>query len=73
MITIFVRLATSIRNKPATKPVILKVCNVKLKFDIWLVLSEFKVVNSNYFMFSFLICYFLLFYFYFGDLGLGLI
>ena len=33
-------------------------------------MSEFKIVNSNYFIFSFLICYFLLFYF--GDLGLGL-
>jgi len=27
-----------VRNKPATKPVILKMHNVKLSFDIWLVL-----------------------------------
>jgi len=27
-----------IRNKPATEPVMLKVCNIKLSFDIWLVL-----------------------------------
>jgi len=26
------------RNRLATKPVILKVCNIKLSFDIWLVL-----------------------------------
>jgi len=34
----FVRPAASVRNRPATEPVILKVCNIKLKFDIWLVL-----------------------------------
>ena len=30
---------SSIRNRLATKPVILKVYNVKLSFDIWLVLE----------------------------------
>ena len=27
-----------VRNRPATEPVMLKVCNVKLSFDIWLIL-----------------------------------
>ena len=31
-------------------------------------MSEFKVVDSNYFMFSFLICYFRLFHFLFWEL-----
>jgi len=31
-------------------------------------LSEFKIMDSNYFIFSFLICYFFLFYFYFWEL-----
>jgi len=30
--------------------------------------SEFKTVDSNYFLFSFLICYFILFYFNFWGL-----
>ena len=34
MITIFVRLATSVRNRLATELVTLKVHNVKFKFDI---------------------------------------
>ena len=28
----------SVKNRLATKPVMLKVCNVKLSFDIWLIL-----------------------------------
>jgi len=34
-------------------------------------LSEFKMVDSNFFLFSFFICYFLLFYFYLWGLRIG--
>ena len=34
----------SVRNRPATEPVILKVCNVKLSFDIWLVLYTYFIL-----------------------------
>jgi len=33
-----------VRNRPATEPVILKVCNVKLSFDIWLVLYMYFIL-----------------------------
>jgi len=35
---------TLIRNRLATKPVILKVCNIKLSFDIWLVLYMYSIL-----------------------------
>ena len=35
---------TLIRNRLVTKPVILKVCNVKLSFDIWLVLYIYFIL-----------------------------
>ena len=35
-----------IRNRPATEPVILKVYNVKLSFDIWLVLYMYFILYS---------------------------
>ena len=35
---------TFIRNRLATKPVILKVCNIKLSFDIWLVLYMYFIL-----------------------------
>jgi len=34
------------RNRPATELVILKVCNVKLSFDIWLVLYMYFILYS---------------------------
>ena len=36
----------SVRNRPATKPVMLKVRNVKLSFDIWLVLYMYFILYS---------------------------
>jgi len=33
-----------VRNRPATEPVMLKVCNVKLSFDIWLVLYMYFIL-----------------------------
>ena len=36
------------RNRPATEPVMLKVCNVKLSFDIWLVLYIYFIPYSWY-------------------------
>ena len=44
-----------VRNRPATKPVILKVCNVKLSFDIWLVLYMYFILYSWYIWFSTLV------------------
>ena len=35
-----------IRNRLATKPVMLKFCNVKLSFDIWLVLYMYFILYS---------------------------
>jgi len=35
-----------VRNKPATEPVMLKVCNVKLSFDTWLVLYMYFILYS---------------------------
>jgi len=35
-----------VRNRPATEPVMLKVCNVKLSFDIWLVLYMYFIMYS---------------------------
>ena len=35
-----------VRNRPATEPVMLKVCNVKLSFDIWLVLYMYFILYS---------------------------
>ena len=35
-----------VRNRPATGPVMLKVCNVKLSFDIWLVLYIYFILYS---------------------------
>jgi len=35
-----------VRNRPATKLVMLKVCNVKLSFDIWLVLYIYFILYS---------------------------
>ena len=35
-----------VRNKPATEPVTLKVHNVKLSFDIWLVLYMYFILYS---------------------------
>jgi len=35
-----------VRNRPATKPVTLKVYNVKLSFDIWLVLYMYFILYS---------------------------
>ena len=34
----------TVRNKPATEPVMLKVHNVKLSFDIWLVLYIYFIL-----------------------------
>jgi len=34
----------TVRNRPATKPVMLKVHNVKLSFDIWLVLYMYFIL-----------------------------
>jgi len=44
-----------------------------LELIILLSLSEFKIVNSNYFIFLFSFVIFFSFIFIFGDLGLGLI
>jgi len=33
-----------IRNRPATEPVTLKVCNVKLSFDIWLIIFMYFIL-----------------------------
>jgi len=38
--------ANIVRNRPATKPVMLKVHNVKLSFDIWLVLYIYFILYS---------------------------
>ena len=35
-----------VRNRLATKPVMLKVCNVKLSFNIWLVLYMYFILYS---------------------------
>ena len=35
-----------VRNRLATEPVMLKVCNVKLSFDIWLVLYMYFILYS---------------------------
>ena len=35
-----------VRNRPATEPVTLKVHNVKLSFDIWLVLYMYFILYS---------------------------
>jgi len=35
-----------VRNRLATEPVTLKVCNVKLSFDIWLVLYMYFILYS---------------------------
>ena len=35
-----------VRNRPATEPVMLKVCNVKLSFNIWLVLYMYFILYS---------------------------
>jgi len=35
-----------VRNRPATEPVTLKVRNVKLSFDIWLVLYIYFILYS---------------------------
>jgi len=35
-----------VRNRPATEPVTLKVRNVKLSFDIWLVLYMYFILYS---------------------------
>ena len=45
---------------------------IKLDNTMYLLtlVSEFKIVDSNYFFFSFVISFY--FIFYFGDLGLGL-
>jgi len=45
---------------------------IKLDNTVYLLtlVSEFKIVDSNYFFFSFVISFY--FIFYFGDLGLGL-
>jgi len=45
-IVVAVCLVITVRNKPATEPVILKVCNVKLNFDIWLVLYMYFILYS---------------------------
>ena len=37
---------TDVRNRPATEPVMLKVRNVKLSFDIWLVLYMYFILYS---------------------------
>jgi len=36
----------SVKNRLATEPVTLKVCNVKLSFDIWLVLYIYFILYS---------------------------
>ena len=36
----------SVRNRPATKPIMLKVHIVKLSFDIWLVLYMYFILYS---------------------------
>jgi len=36
----------NVRNRPATKPVMLKVYNVELSFDIWLVLYIYFILYS---------------------------
>jgi len=72
-----------VRNKLATELVILKVCNVKLSFDIWLVLymtsyctpdSDVRIANIGLyfilFSFSFLFLFFIYFYFLSWELGL---
>jgi len=35
-----------VRNRLVTEPVMLKVCNVKLSFDIWLVLYMYFILYS---------------------------
>jgi len=35
-----------VRNRPATEPVMLKVHNVKLSFDIWLILYMYFILYS---------------------------
>ena len=49
-ITNFVKIKLNIRNyvrnRPATKPVMLKVHNVKLSFNIWLVLYMYFILYS---------------------------
>ena len=35
-----------VRNRPATEPVTLKVHNIKLSFDIWLVLYMYFILYS---------------------------
>jgi len=39
-----VRVLSIVRNRPATEPVMLKVYNVKLSFDIWLVLYVYFIL-----------------------------
>jgi len=41
-----VKVIINIRNRPATEPVTLKVRNVKLSFDIWLVLYMYFILYS---------------------------
>jgi len=36
----------NVRNRPATEPVTLKVHNIKLSFDIWLVLYMYFILYS---------------------------
>jgi len=38
--------STTIRNRLATEPVMLKVYNIKLSFNIWLVLSMYFILYS---------------------------
>ena len=38
------RISKLVRNRLATEPVMLKVCNVKLSFDIWLVLYMYFIL-----------------------------
>jgi len=36
----------TVRNRPAIEPVMLKVYNIKLSFDIWLVLYMYFILYS---------------------------
>jgi len=38
-----------VRNKPTTEPVTLKICNIKLSFNIWLVLYMYFILYSWYY------------------------
>ena len=68
-----------IRNRLAIKLVMLKVYNVKLSFDIWLVLyiyfilylSDIRSLDANFFI-KILFSFSFFFYFLYLDLGLGL-